>query len=80
MMISFKDRKDERDFNHDRKIKGRWGLQADKIKRRLSELRTMENLSVLSTLPQLHTHELTGDRKEEIEGRPLSRQASITNY
>ena len=80
MMISFKDRKDERDFNHEWKIKGRWGLQADKIKRRFSELRAMENLSILRTIPQLHTHELTGHRKEEIEGRSLSRQASITNY
>jgi len=66
MVLSFKDGKDEREFNQDRYLKRRWGQQADKIKLRLTQLKAAENLSVLRPLPQCRAHELIGNRKGQI--------------
>ena len=67
MLISFKNRKLEKEFCNEKALKRRWGGdQAKLIARRLTELAAAENLETLRKLPQVRAHELLGDRAGQI--------------
>src|SRR4030042_5810483 len=67
MLISYKNRKLEKEFCDIKLLKRRWGEeQANLIARRLDQLRAADNLEVLRTLPQLKAHELKGNRVGQI--------------
>ncbi len=67
MLISFKDRKLEKDFCDEKALKRKWGAeQAKLIARRLTELAAAENLETLRKLPQVRAHELSGVRAGQI--------------
>ena len=67
MLISFKNRKLEKEFCDEKALKRRWGAeQAKLIARRLTELAAAENLETLRKLPQVRAHELLGDHAGQI--------------
>ncbi len=67
MLISFKERKLQKDFCNEKALKRKWGAeQAKLIARRLTELAAAENLETLRKLPQVRVHELSGDRADQI--------------
>jgi plasmid maintenance system killer protein len=67
MLMSFKNRKLEKEFCNERALKRRWGADQGKlIARRLTELAAAENLETLRKLPQVRAHELVGDRIGQI--------------
>jgi proteic killer suppression protein len=67
MLISFKNRKLEKEFCDEKALKRRWGAeQAKLIARRLTELAAAENLETLRKLLQVRAHELLGDRIGQI--------------
>ncbi len=67
MIITFLNRKLEKEFSSESLLIKRWGYeQARKIKMRLSELAAADNLEVMRTFPQAHTHELSGNRSRQI--------------
>lgn len=67
MIISFKNRKFEKDLSDEKALIRRWGPeQADKIKQRMFELFAAENLETLRTLPQVRAHQLSGKRAGQI--------------
>lgn len=67
MILSFKNRKLEKDLSDEKAIIRRWGPeQAKKIEQRMFELRAAENLETLRTLPQVRAHELSGNRSGQI--------------
>ena len=67
MLISFKNRKLEKEFCDEKALKRSWGAeQAKLIARRLTELAAAENLETLRKLPQVRAHELLGDRIGQI--------------
>jgi len=67
MLITFKNKKLEKEFSDEKALKRRWGSeQAKLIARRLTELVAAENLETLRKLPQVRAHELSGDRAGQI--------------
>jgi plasmid maintenance system killer protein len=67
MIVSYKNRKLEKEFCDIKLLKRRWGEEQSKlIARRLDQVRAADNLETLSTLPQLRAHELKGDRSGQI--------------
>jgi proteic killer suppression protein len=67
MIISFKDSKTQKVFCDVRALTRKWGAeQARMLGRRLNELAAAENLGILRSLPQMHAHELSGDRAGQI--------------
>ena len=67
MLISFKNRKLEKEFSDEKSLQRRWGAeQAKLIKQRMYELAAAENLEILRKLPQLRAHELKGERAGQI--------------
>jgi plasmid maintenance system killer protein len=66
MVISFKDKKDEKDCCNEKNSCRRWGLQGKKIQQRLGEIAAANNLRVLWTLQHIHPHILGGDRDGQI--------------
>ncbi len=67
MLITFKNKKLEKEFCDKKTLKRRWGPeQAKIIARRLTELAAAGNLETLRKLPQLRVHELKGDRTGQI--------------
>jgi proteic killer suppression protein len=67
MIITFSDRKLEKELNNETRLIKRWGPeQAKKIKMRLTELTAAENLEDMKTLPQARAHELSGNRSGQI--------------
>jgi len=67
MLISFKSKKLEKDLSDKKALVRRYGAeQAKKIQQRLIELHAAENLDTLRTLPQVRTHELSGNRAGQI--------------
>jgi proteic killer suppression protein len=67
MLITYKNKKLEKEFCDIKLLKRRWGEeQANLIARRLEQLKAADNLEVLKTLPQLRAHELKGNRAGQI--------------
>ena len=67
MIISFKNKKLEKDLTDEKALIRRWGPdQADRIKQRMVELLAADNLETLHTLPQVQAHELSGNRSGQI--------------
>ena len=67
MIVSYKNRKLEKEFCDIKLLKRRWGEEQSKlIARRLDEIRAADNLETLRTLPQLRAHELKSDRSGQI--------------
>ena len=67
MLISYEDKKLEKEFCDIKLLKRRWGEeQANLIARRLEQLKAADNLEVLRTLPQPKAHELKGNRAGQI--------------
>ena len=67
MLLSFSNRRMEKEFSDMRLLQKRWGaIQARLIARRLVELQAAENLATLKTLPQVRAHELSGNRAGQI--------------
>lgn len=67
MLLSFKNKKLEKEFCDIKLLKRHWGeAQAKLIALRLEQLRAADNLEILRTLPQLRAHELKGDRGGQI--------------
>ena len=66
MIISFKDKKDEKDCCSGKRCDRRWGLHAKKIQQRLAEIAAAENLKIFWTLQHLHPHVLGGNRDGQI--------------
>ena len=67
MLITFKNKKLEKEFRDEKVLKRRWGPeQAKLIARRLTELAAAENLETLRKLPQVRAHELSGSRAGQI--------------
>jgi plasmid maintenance system killer protein len=67
MLITYKNKKLEKEFCDIKLLKRRWGEeQANLIARRLELLKAADNLEVLKTLPQLRPHELKGNRAGQI--------------
>jgi proteic killer suppression protein len=67
MIMSYKNRRLEKDLSDEKALTRRWGpLQASRIKQRLFELLAAENLETLRTLPQVRAHELSGNRAGQI--------------
>lgn len=67
MIISFKNKKLEKDLADEKALIRRWGPeQANKIKQRMVELLAADNLETLRTLPQVRAHELSGNRSGQI--------------
>ena len=67
MLLSYKNKKLEKEFCDIKLLKRRWGEeQANLIARRLEQLKAADNLEVLRTLPQLRAHELKGNRAGQI--------------
>ena len=67
MIISFKNRKLEKNFSDEKALTLRYGAeQAKKIQQRLVALQAAENLDILRTLPQVRAHELSGNQAGKI--------------
>lgn len=67
MLISFHNRKLEKECNDLKALTRRYGPeQAKLIARRLSELAAAEQLETLRSLPQIRAHELKGNRSGQI--------------
>jgi proteic killer suppression protein len=67
MLVSYKNKKLEKEFCDIKLLKRRWGEeQASLIARRLEQLKAADNLEILRTLPQLRAHELKGNRAGQI--------------
>ena len=67
MIISFRNRKLEKDLSDEKALIRRYGAgQAKKIQQRLFELQAAENLDTLRTLPQVRAHELSGNQAGQI--------------
>jgi proteic killer suppression protein len=67
VLISFKNKKLEKEFSEEKALKRKWGAeQAKLIARRLTELAAAENLETLRRLPQVRAHELSGSRAGQI--------------
>ncbi len=67
MILSFKNKKLEKDLTDEKALIRRWGPgQAGRIKQRMVELLAVDNLSTLRTLPQVRAHELSGNRSGQI--------------
>jgi proteic killer suppression protein len=67
MLISFKNKKLEKELCDEKALKRHWGHeQAKLIARRLTELAAAENLEILRKLPQVKAHELLGNRAGQI--------------
>jgi len=67
MDILFKNSQLQKTFNRYERLKKKHGQRrATLINRRLSELQAMPNLSIASKFPQLHCHELKGNRKGQL--------------
>ncbi len=67
MIISYKNRKLEKDLSDEKTLIRRYGpKQAERLKQRLFELLAAENLETLRTLPQVRAHELSGNRAGQI--------------
>ncbi|HEY3342661.1 MAG TPA: type II toxin-antitoxin system RelE/ParE family toxin, partial [Anaerolineae bacterium] len=64
MDITFASKQLEKDCNADKRLIRAYGAEnAQRIRRRLDEMRAAPSLEYLRTLPQCECHELTGDRK-----------------
>jgi len=67
MLITFKNKKLEKELCDEKTLKRRWGSeQAKLIARRLTQLDAAENLEILRKLPQVRAHELSGNRSGQI--------------
>lgn len=67
MLITFKNKKIEKELCDEKTLKRKWGTeQAKLIARRLTELAAAENLETLRKLPQVRAHKLSGDRAGQI--------------
>lgn len=67
MLISFKNRRLEKEFCDEKTLKRKWGTeQAKLIARRLTELAAAENLETLRKLSQVRAHELSGNRRGQV--------------
>lgn len=64
MNIQFKTRKMQKNCSDERAMIKEWGTQIAKLlKKRLMEIRAVDNLSDLHKIPQARCHILKGDRK-----------------
>ncbi len=67
MLIHFRNSKLEKIFSSEKELTRTYGAEQGRMLiRRVSELRAARCLADLRLLPQLRTHELTGDRKGQI--------------
>ena len=66
MEITYKSRKLEKQLTDPREMLKSFGQLAVKIKMRLKNLKDVDNLAVMRTIPAARCHELTGDRKGEL--------------
>lgn len=67
MLISFKNKKLEKELCDAKALKRHWGHEQSKIiARRLTTLEAADNLDTLKKLPQLRAHELAGNRSGQI--------------
>lgn len=67
MDIIFNSGKQEKLFNNHKSLIREYGeQQAQRIRRRLDEIRAAETLADLRTLPQARCHELTGNRAGQL--------------
>jgi len=64
--ITYKSRKLEKQLTDPREMLKSFGQLAVKIKMRLKNLKDVDNLAVMRTIPAARCHELTGDRKGEL--------------
>lgn len=65
MELTYKTKKLKRSLTEDTTLLKTYGKYAKKIKQRLTQLRSAENLSVIGKLPKLRLHPLKGDKLGE---------------
>lgn len=65
MEINYKNKKLKKNLTDDRKLSKEFGQRAKKIKLRLKEIKSADNLKILGDLPQLRLHPYKGKRKGE---------------
>lgn len=65
MKINYKTKKLEQSLTDERKLLKVFGQRAKKIKQRIKEIKSAENLKILGELPQLRLHPYKGKRKGE---------------
>lgn len=63
MDLSFKTKKLEKALTTDRGLKSTYGRLAKKIKRRITQLRSADNLEIIAKLPVLQLHQHIGKGK-----------------
>ena len=63
MELSFKNNKLEKTLTIDKELAKAYGNLAKKIKQRITQLRSADNLKVIESLPALRLHEHKGDGK-----------------
>ena len=67
MVIHFRNKKLEKVFSSEKELTRTYGAEQGRLLvKRMSVLRTVRCLADLRTLPQLHAHELKGDRAGQI--------------
>jgi plasmid maintenance system killer protein len=64
--ITYKSRKLEKQLTDPREMLKSFGQLAVKIKMRLKNLKDVDNIAVMRTIPAARCHELTGERKGEL--------------
>lgn len=65
MKINYKTKKLEKSLTDERKLLKEFGQRAKKIKLRLKEIKSANNLKILGELPQLRLHPYKGKREGE---------------
>ena len=65
MQINYKTKKLKRNLTDDRKLLKTYGQRAKKIKQRIKEIKSAENLKILGEIPQLRLHSYKGKREGE---------------
>ncbi len=64
MKIQYKTKKLEKTLTSDKELQKNYGVLARKIKKRINELTSAENLSVIEKLPALRLHPHKGNNKD----------------
>lgn len=64
MKLSYKNNRLEKSLTTDKGLAKSYGTLAKKIKQRITQLESADNLEVISKLPSLRLHQYLGDRKD----------------
>ncbi|HNP17174.1 MAG TPA: type II toxin-antitoxin system RelE/ParE family toxin [Fulvivirga sp.] len=66
MELEYKSNKLKKQLTQSKEMVKAFGIMAKKVNQRMAELTSADNLSVMSTIPAAHCHQLKGNRKGQI--------------